>query len=389
MQGRKQGILETKTYEQYILRKIAGPFFVITLAITGIAWLSQSLKFVDLIVNKGLSVSTFVYLSILILPSIMWVIIPAGNFIATVYGYNKLAGDSELVIFRSTGVDNRSLMRPVLIFCLLTTLVSYAISLYLLPASYRAFKDMQIYIRNNYASVLLQEGVFVNPTPGLTVYVKKKDQLGVLKGLIVYDNRQKDKRYTITAQEAELENTPKGPIFILKNGSHQEYNTKTKKFSLLYFDSYNLELELFNKEIVQRRWREVSELYLHELFFSEAQDKRERYKQISEGHYRITWPLYNVLLSMIGLIPFVKGEFSRRGNSKRIARCSVLAITFLLIALAIKSFTVKSIYLNIMAYVVVLGGIAWFYYYLTNETIKRPKVVIKPAIPGSSAPQGA
>ncbi len=369
--AKARGIFDISIYEQYLIGRMMMPFLVITMAITGIAWLSQSLKFIDFIVNKGLNVGAFFYLSMLLLPSLLWIIVPAGTFIAVIYAYNKLYADSELVIFRSTGVDNKGLMRPALIFCLLTTLISYAISMYMLPASYRAFKDMQIHIRNNYASVLLQPGVFVNPTAGLTVYVKEKDALGALKGLIVHDSRNKSKRYTVTAQEAILEETPKGPVFVLRNGSHQEYNTKTGQFNLLYFDSYNLELDIFNQEMIQRRWREAPELYMHELFFSDNPQEKERLKQISEGHYRITWPLYNTLLTLIALIPFTKGQFSRRGNTKRILRTSILAIGIIILALSLKNVTAKNIYLNGLAYALALGGIFFFYKYLASDSIKK------------------
>ncbi len=372
MRESPQGLISVKLFEQYFIRKIAGPFLVIALSITGIAWLSQSLKFIDLIVNKGLSLGSFFYLSLLILPSLLWVIIPAATFIAIVYGYHKLYGDSELVIFRAIGIDNHSLMRPALIFCVLTTLMSYSISLYLLPASYREFKDMQIYIRNNYASVLLQEGVFVNPTQGLTVYIREKDPLGVMKGLMVHDNRNKSKSYTITAQEATLENTPKGPMFVLRNGSHQEFNKKTGQFSLLYFDSYNLELELFNNELIQKRWREAPELYLNELFFGDNPKKSERLKQISEGHYRLTWPLYNFLLCMVALIPFIRGEFSRRGNVKRISRVSVAAIGIMIGGLAVKSITAQNVYLNVLDYFFILVGMIIAYRLLVNGSKVKP-----------------
>lgn len=358
-----------KIYELYIIRKIFGPFVIITLSITGIAWLSQSLRFIDFIVNKGLSIGTFFYLSILILPSLMWVIVPAATFIAIIYAYNKLQSDSELVIYRATGIDNKMLMRPALIFSLLATLISYSISLYFLPASYREFKDMQIFIRNNYASVLLQEGVFTNPSAGLTVYVKEKDALGTLKGLIVHDSRTKDKTYTVTAQEATLENTPKGPIFILRNGSHQEYNAKTKQFSLLYFDSYNLELNLFNEAMIQKRWREAPELFLYELFTNKNPNEKERLKNISEANYRITWPLYNVLLCLIALVPFLQGEFSRRGSNKRIIKASVIAVLIIVLALITKNLANKHIYLNSLMYIMIIFINMFCFKYLIGKKL--------------------
>jgi lipopolysaccharide export system permease protein len=348
-------------YQKYFLQKIAGPFLIITLSITGIAWLSQSLKFIDLIVNKGLGIGTFLNLSSLILPSLLWIIIPASSFIAIIYSFNKLYSESELVVFKSVGLSSKELLKPALIFCMFTTLFSYLISFYFLPSSYREFKDMQIYIRNNYANLLIQEGVFVSPTKGLTVYVKEKDPLGVMKGLVVHDSRNKNKRYTITAQEATLENTDKGPVFILRNGSHQEYNTKTGQYSLLYFDSYNLVLDLFNQEMIQKRWREAPELYIQELFFGDNPDEKTRAKNIAEGHYRLTWPLYNILFCLLAMLPFIKGEFSRRGNNKKIIKSSIIAIFIIIIAVALKNITAKNIYSNILNYFWCLGGIYYYY----------------------------
>lgn len=360
-------LAELKIYERYIISKILGPFLLITVGITGIAWLSQSLRFIDLIVNKGLSIVDFMHLSVLILPALLWVIVPAGTLISIIYAYNKLYTDNELVIFKAVGMDNKTLMRPALIFCLFAMLVSYSISLYLMPASYREFKDFQIYIRNNYASVLLQEGVFVTPTPGLTLYVREKDKLGGFKGLVVHDSRNAIKQFTITAQEATLENTDKGPVFVLKNGSHQEHNMKTGQFTLLYFTNYTLEINLFSQEMIDKRWRESTELYLYELFFADKPNESERLKEMAEGHNRITWPLYNVMLCMIALIPFVSGEFSRRGNGKKILTVSVISLMMIVFALAVKNIATKNIMLNILQYFLVISGISLSYFTLASD----------------------
>ena len=38
---------------RYIFRQLAGPLFVVTLTLTGVVWLTQSLRFLDLIINRG------------------------------------------------------------------------------------------------------------------------------------------------------------------------------------------------------------------------------------------------------------------------------------------------------------------------------------------------
>ena len=67
----------------------------VTVGLTLAIWLSQSLRFVDLIVNKGLPVVTFLYLALLLLPRFLTIVLPIALFCATLFTYNKLMNDSE------------------------------------------------------------------------------------------------------------------------------------------------------------------------------------------------------------------------------------------------------------------------------------------------------
>ena len=40
----------------YILKQLLGPFLLFMIAMTGIAWLTQSLRFIELIIIKGLPI---------------------------------------------------------------------------------------------------------------------------------------------------------------------------------------------------------------------------------------------------------------------------------------------------------------------------------------------
>ena len=65
-----------KQYIRYIASRILGPFVLITLSITCIIWLTQSLRFIDLIINRGLNIASFLYLSILLIPSLLSIAVP-------------------------------------------------------------------------------------------------------------------------------------------------------------------------------------------------------------------------------------------------------------------------------------------------------------------------
>lgn len=364
-----------KTYEKYIFSRIAGPMIVITLGVVGIAWLSKSLKFLDLIVNKGLSVSTFLYLTTLTLPSLFWVILPISLFLAVIYSYNKLAGDSEIVVMKASGINNFDILKPALYFSLVCMMIGYSIAFYFMPASYREFKDMQSFIRNNYASLLLQEGVFSTPSKGLTVYIKERDNNGIFHNLLIHDSRDEEKNVTIIAQKGYLENSKNGPIFILKNGSHQELNKKiSKNTALLYFEKYNLHLNPFKETLNINRIREPKERFIKELLFPENQVSERQYsKYMSEFNNRITWPLYSILLALIAVTPFIKGNFNRKGNVTGIAVSSIIALISVILALSMKSLAQKNFSLSILMYFLIISEIAAYYYYITHRFYRDKK----------------
>ena len=91
-----------KLYTRYLLSQLTLPVLIATLAFSGAVWLSQSLRFVDLIVNKGLPVTTFLYLTLLLFPSLLTVILPVALFSAVLFVYHRLLLESEVTAMLDT-----------------------------------------------------------------------------------------------------------------------------------------------------------------------------------------------------------------------------------------------------------------------------------------------
>ena len=184
----------------------------VCLVLSSAVWLLQALRLIDLIVNRGLSVGVFLHLAILILPRFIVVVLPIAVFVAVLFVYNKLIAESELVVMRAAGVGPLALARPALITGALGMLFLFALTLYLLPAANRSFKDLQFEIRNRFASILIQDGVFNTISDRLMVYVRSRDASGELAGILIYDNRQPDKPVTVFAEPAVTSARPSGSV---------------------------------------------------------------------------------------------------------------------------------------------------------------------------------
>lgn len=354
-------------YIRYILSRLGGPMLLTCVTLTGVGWLTQSLQFIDYIVNRGLGIGTFLYLSTLILPSILWVILPIALFISMLYAFHKLAAESELVIFWGAGIGLKELMKPVMIFTGGVMLLSYLVGLYLLPASYREFKDMQAFIRDNYASLLLQEGVFATPTKGLTVYIRERDEDGKLNGMLVQDSRDPNKTITYMAEMGELQQSSTGPRFLLLNGNRQEIDKHEGNLTLLDFERYALEFSLFATDIHNQRWREPQERYLLDLFNpTDTAPGPQLMKLRAEGHHRLTWPLFSGMLALLALAPFMLGQFSRRGQGKKVAVTAVAAVGLVLIQLTLTGLTGKNNWFALLMYGTIFAGSGALYYLMLS-----------------------
>ena len=359
-------------HQRYILRQLLGPFVLITVGLTAVIWLTQSLRFIDMIVNKGLSLSAFLYFSMLLLPTFLGVILPVALFSAIIFTYNKLVIDSEVDSLRTAGLGPWSLATPAVTLATFVCVVVYAINLYFIPASYREFKSRQFIARADFSSVLLQEGVFTNLVEDVTVYVRARDSRGQLQGIFVHDSRVPAEPVTMMAERGALVRTEQGPRFVLLNGNRQEINKSRGQLSLLYFDSYALDLGQFTEDPANR-WREPRERYLHELLNPTEgyDDQRNLGKFWAEAHQRIVSPLFAFALTAIALATLLGGQLNRRGQWRRILVGIAAAFVFEAIGLGLVNAVSKTQSLAPLMYVNVVLTLSIALYFIRSRLRSR------------------
>jgi lipopolysaccharide export system permease protein len=305
---------------RYPLRQMLTALVFVLTAVTCAIWLTQALRFIDYIVNRGVPLSTFLYLAVLLLPDFFSLVLPVATFSAVAFTYNKMTMDSELVVMRATGLSPGTLMLPALILAFGATLVGYSLSLYIAPLSHGAFKDLTYQIRNEYTNAILREGVFTTVSESLTIYVRQRSESGELIGLLVYDSRDQKSPVTFIAERGALVRTADGPRVRLVNGSRQEH-PQGGTARVLTFDSYTVDLSRLQQGSSVLRWREPRERFLGELLYPEVSpetDPTAYNKLIAEGHQRLVTPLFCFSYALIAMAALLTGELNRRGQLDRI-----------------------------------------------------------------------
>jgi lipopolysaccharide export system permease protein len=306
---------------RYILRQLIIGTLIVTGVLAYILWLTQSLGYIELIINKGLSIGTWLELTLLLLPNVMVIILPIALFLVVLFVYNKMTIDRELVVAQAAGISRWGLAAPAGAVAILAMATGYALTLYYGPMSVRAFKELQWSVRNDVSQVMLREGTFNQVGKGLTVYVRERSPDGDLRGLLVHDKRDKGKSITMMAEAGAVVSGPDGPRVMLSKGSRQELKPGGGDLTLLYFDSYTVDLGLI-EAIGDARFTDNRERTTTELFTLSEEDgiKPRNVRRLRvEGHQRLINPIFNLSLAAIALAFILTGTFDRHGQAKRIS----------------------------------------------------------------------
>jgi len=303
--------------EHYILRQLFLGLVGITSGAIALIWLMQSLRFVSLVVDRGLSLRVFLQLTSLMIPSFLAVILPITTFLVILFGYQRMSGDRELTVMQAAGLSPFQLARPAMACALITAILGYILNLWLVPVSYHAFRRYEFEIRNRMAAFLLQDGVFAQLSKDMTVYVRKRDRDGQMHGVFVEDDRQPTARATIIAERGTMVVVDNQPRVVLFNGSRQEIDHHTGRLNVLTFDRNSIDLS--SSKQADTEVRDASEMSLSELFHPDPRlvSQRDWGKFAVEGWRRLTSPLTTLSFSMIALVAVLSGAFSRHGNIKR------------------------------------------------------------------------
>ena len=360
----------------YIAGRLAGPFAAAALCLTAVVWLTQSLRFMEMIVDRALPPATFLAFTALMTPSVLPVVLPVALFVAVLAVYSRLAADSELVVLRATGFSNPRLAAPAAAFGVLAAVAVLVIDLYLAPAGLREFKDRQHALRHSLASALLREGAFNRPVDGVTIFVRARGADGGLRGVALHDDRDPRRPYTVIAERGALLDAPGGPRFVLEDGSRQEFDADGGHASFLYFDRYAFD---FAAAAGVRR-REASERYLGELLAPGAgTNERLRREYRAEAWRRLIDPLHSVVLALVAAWALLGGEFDRRRQWRRVLVGAGAGAAFLAASLVLRSAMVGEPRLAVLYGLAVLACAAAAARGLFAETRRR----------GGGAPGGA
>jgi len=343
----------------YILRQLAGPVALFCFLLVGVVWLSQSLRLLDLVINRGQSAPTFIYLTLLVLPSLLVIILPIGFFAGTLYGLHKLNADSELVVMQASGYSKVQLGTPVIIAGLVVMVATYSCSLFFMPLGQRTMKTAVLDIRADIGAAMLSEGAFNTPADGLTVFIRELSPDGQIRGILVHDNRDSKHPTTYIAQSGVIAQTTAGGRLIMQDGTIEQSGAKNGQLSVLKFKRYVFDLDQFSNKQKEQQL-EASDRYLSELFWPQFKTPPKNPNILNvfkaEAHNRLTAPLYCLTFALLALAAVTSGRRQRGAYALRLTVFILLAAVLRIVGYGAQSMAARNPSLIFLLYVIPILG---------------------------------
>src|ERR1700741_1488909 len=282
--------------DRYIFRTTLASFALVLVSLTGVIWITQALRGIDLMTSQGQTILTFLGLTSLVIPALVLIIAPIALMIAISHTLNKLATDSEIIVMNAAGFSPFRLFRPFVFATIVVALMVAFIAAWLAPEGMRRIKQWDAEITADVLTNILQPGRFSQLDQNLTIRIRERQPGGLLVGIFIDDRRDPNERVTIIADHGTVVKSTdaSGSFLILEDGNLERFEAGKRDPALVAFGRYAFDMSKFSNQ-----GRDVTlgirERYLWELF--SPPDDDPVFKQLSgqfnaELHDRLLSPVY-------------------------------------------------------------------------------------------------
>src|SRR3954471_9626252 len=364
--------------DKYIFRTTLASFALVLVSLTGVIWITQALRGIDLMTSQGQTIVTFLGITSLVIPSLIGVIAPIAVLIAVSHTLNKLATDSEIIVMNAAGMSPFRLFRPfVFATCIVAAMVTF-IAAYLAPDGLRRIKQWDAEITADVLTNILQPGSFKELDQNLTIRIREREPGGRLAGILIDDRRAPNERITILADHGDVVKNGDGSFLVLEDGNLERFEAGKRDPALVAFGRYAFDMSKFSnmdRDVALG----IRERYLWELVSPSPDDPI--YQQIpgqfrAEIHDRFMAPIYPFAFAALTFAFLGAPRTTRQSRNFSIAS-SILAVFGLRIAgFACSVMAVKSPVAPLVQYTMLLTAIGASLWIIVGGLVIEPPAAL-------------
>lgn len=327
-------------FDRYLLSQLMVLFGFFSLVLILVYWINRAVILFDRLIGDGQSTWVFLEFTALSLPGIIRLVLPIAAAVAAIYVTNRMSAESELTVVQATGFSAFRLARPYVVFGLIVAVLLSVLAHYLVPLSNKVYSERYREVSENLIARLLSAGEFLNPTDGVTFYIRDITPQDELLDVFLSDTRSPDESVVYMASRAFVVNTESGPQLVMIEGTAQTLRHPSQRLIVTRFDDFAYDISSFidTSATIARAPRELPTWSLlspgADILAETGQD---RATLVATGHQRIAEALLPVVAVLIGYSTLVLGGFSRFGVWRQILTAVLLMIVVKMVETAFVS----------------------------------------------------
>ena len=338
-------------------------FLISVLSASLIIWIVQAVNFLDIIIDDGRNISTYLKYTLSNLPKIIAKITPFIILLTLIYIFSKYEKKNELIIFWNFGINKLEVVKFFFYISIIVTILQILIVSIIVPYtqdySRKIIKNSSI----NFIDSFIKTKKFNASLEGITLFNNSRDENGNLYDVYVKngDNNNfqiifaKKGRVNVQSNQNFLELFD-GRTLSYTNGNVSEFNFSKTRIVLNKFDT---------GAITHRKTQQVSTINLFRCYFQIYKQttevdlsqilniencKSENVNNIIREFYkRLVIPLYIPVIILVSLLLILTSK-EKKFYNRKILSIFFLGLIFLILSETNQRFVSKNLYSNLIIF---------------------------------------
>lgn len=323
---------------RYIFKQLLFPFAICLMFLTFMFLMTRIPEITNMVVNYHTGISAVFLLIIYAIPRFMEFTLPMSVMISVLLTVMRMSNDNEIVALKGSGVSIYRLVPPVLLFCILGTLLSLWVTLYGVPWGRFSFAVKGAELARATLNVALKERQFNNTFENVMIYVTSIDlKTSELSDIFIEDSRNQDIVNITVASKGILVSQDSGDHHTLRlsDGVINQVDMADRSVNAVNFDTYDINFDTeFSTSDSGKQGKEFYEMYLDELvsFLKKGEgDPKVLQSARMEFHEKFAIPFACISLGLLSLPLGARSVSSRRSSGFALA-LSFFLFYYLLLA---------------------------------------------------------
>lgn len=278
-----------------IVKEQTFTFLLSLLSLNFFLLMENLLRLSRLFIGVGASLADMFRITFYLQPQIMQMTIPMSLLLSTLLTYGRLNGDNEIVALKTAGMSFTDTSRPAFMLGAGCFLVGLLLSFYMSPLAAAKLRGAVSKVITERAPMAIEPGIFNTAFRDIVILVRDKPQPDVMKGIFIYDSRNKKEPKIMVAREGRISADNFNISLYLKDG--HIHLARPEGTIEIFFKGYNLSFNI----AAAGSARKEAEMFPVELIrLAEGREAAEKIPFLLELHRRLSLPFLSLILMLLG-----------------------------------------------------------------------------------------